>query len=258
MRVYFEKPRTTTGWKGLINDPNLNNYFDVNYGLKLARKLLLYLNSIKLPCACEFLDVITPQYIADLISWRAIGARTTESQVHRQLVSGLSMPIGFKNGTKGSVDIARDAIISASQKHCFMSITNEGEPAISTTIGNKYCHIIHRGGTYPNYQENFIQYTCKLFTESNLIPNIMVDCSHSNSKKNDKNQHIVFYDVISQMKNNLNIIGLMLEPNINEGKQELKYDNTNHINLQYGVSITDACISFKETINLIDYAFLNI
>lgn len=254
MRVYFEKPRTTTGWKGLINDPYLNNTFDVNYGLKQARKLLLYLNSIGVPCACEFLDVITPQYISDLISWGAIGARTTESQVHRQMVSGLSMPVGFKNGTKGSVEIARDAIISASQEHCFMAITDDGEPAICTTYGNKFCHIIHRGGVNPNFSKNHIDNTKKLFKESKLIPNIMVDCSHANSNKNYKNQSSVFKDVIEQIINGeTNIIGLMLESNINAGKQDLNINSIN--NLSYGVSITDSCISFKETEDLVKYAY---
>jgi len=254
MRVYFEKPRTTIGWKGLINDPDLNNTFNVNKGLRLARELLIYLNSIGLPCACEFLDVITPQYISDLISWGAIGARTTESQVHRQLSSGLSMPIGFKNGTKGSVELARDAIISASHQHCFMAITDDGEPAISTTKGNKNCHIILRGGVSTNYSEENVKNTASILKDSQLIPNIMVDCSHGNSNKNYKNQEIVLYDIVNQIINKEeNIIGLMLESNINEGKQELNSKNYN--TLEYGVSITDSCISIEETDKLVNYAF---
>lgn len=254
MRVYFEKPRTTVGWKGYINDPNLNESFDVNTGITNARKLLLYINSIKLPCACEFLDVITPQYISDLISWGAIGARTTESQTHRQMTSGLSMPVGFKNGTKGSLELARDAIICASQEHCFMSITDNGEPAISTTYGNKYCHIIHRGGIYPNYQKQHIQKSIQILKESNLPLNIMIDCSHSNSNKDYKNQEIVLKDVIDQIVNGENnIIGLMLESNIYEGKQKLT--KTNYNKLIYGVSITDGCISFIKTEELIQYAY---
>jgi len=249
MRVYFEKPRTTIGWKGLINDPDLNDSFNVNKGLKLARELLLYLNKINLPCGYEILDTITPQYISDLISWGAIGARTTESQVHRQLVSGLSMPIGFKNGTSGNIKIATDAIKSARYSHCFMGITHHGKSAICKTTGNNDCHIILRGGENgPNYDRENIQKTKNILLENKLNPAIMVDCSHGNSKKNYKNQPSVFNNVMNQIKNNeKSIIGVMLESNINEGNQKL----TSKEELEYGISITDSCMNFLTTKKII-------
>jgi len=255
MRVYFEKPRTTVGWKGLINDPYLNNSFHVNEGLRLARNLLLELNKIGLPCGYEVLDTITPQYISDLISWGAIGARTTESQVHRQMVSGLSMPVGFKNGTDGNKKIARDAVLSAKYNHCFMGITDTGEPAICKTKGNTACHVILRGGSKgPNYYPDDINEMKELLLEKGLTVGIMIDCSHGNSKKNHKNQSLVLDYTVNEMKRGVPIIGIMLESNINEGKQPLG-DATS---LKYGISITDSCISIAETEMLIDSAFVNL
>ena len=247
MRVYFEKPRTTIGWKGLINDPDLNGSYNVNKGLRMARELLLHINGLGLPCGCEFLDTITPQYISDLISWGAIGARTVESQTHRQLVSGLSMPVGFKNATSGNIQVAKEAILSASMPHCFMGITESAQPAIFTTKGNKDTHVILRGSNDgPNYDEENVNSIEK--------EKVMIDCSHGNSNKNYKNQHKVFNEIIRQRFEcgNKNIIGLMIESNINEGKQNLA-DNLG--DLQYGVSITDSCISIEETISLLEYAY---
>ena len=252
MRVYFEKPRTTVGWKGLINDPYLDNSFKVNDGLFLARKLLLDLNKMGMPCGYEVLDPITPQYITDLISWGAIGARTTESQVHRQLVSGLSMPVGFKNGTGGSIKIARDAILSAKFPHCFMGIMNNGSAAICRTKGNNNCHLILRGGSRgPNYTSEYLDESEKLLKE---LPNaIMVDCSHGNSLKNHKNQERVLKYIINEvMGGRKSIIGVMIESNINEGKQKLGSE------LLYGVSITDSCLNFSETTRIIKNGFLNL
>ena len=253
MRVYFEKPRTTVGWKGLINDPNLDNSFDVNKGLYMARKLLLELNDIGIPCGYEVLDTITPQYISDLISWGAIGARTTESQVHRQLVSGLSMPVGFKNGTGGSIKIARDAILSAQYPHCFMGIKLTGKPAICKTKGNKSCHLILRGGSKsPNYSEKYISESEKLLQEYNISKAIMVDCSHSNSRKDHTKQKEVLKNILNQIKNNnTSIMGVMIESNINEGNQKL----VNVKDLKYGVSRTDACINIKETKKIVLEAY---
>lgn len=251
MRVYFEKPRTTIGWKGLINDPDLDNSFQVNKGLELARKLLLDINSIGLPCGYEVLDTITPQYISDLMSWGAIGARTTESQVHRQMVSGLSMPVGFKNGTGGSVVVARDAVLSANYPHCFMGITDKGEPAIVTTKGNKDCHIILRGGNNgPNFHIDNIIETTDMMAVKNLSPAVMIDCSHGNSMKDYRNQHAVLDTTLMNMTVNKSIIGVMIESNINEGKQ-----NLSRAKLKYGVSITDSCISIAETIYIIGKAY---
>ena len=253
MRVYFEKPRTTIGWKGLINDPYLDNSFKVNDGLFKARKLLLELNKIGMPCGYEVLDPITPQYITDLISWGAIGARTTESQVHRQLVSGLSMPVGFKNGTGGSIKIARDAKLSAKYPHCFMGIGENGAAAICRTKGNNNCHLILRGGTRgPNYTSEYLDESEKLLKENSLSNAIMVDCSHGNSLKNHKNQERVLRYVINETKNRDSIMGVMIESNINEGKQKLGKE------LLYGVSITDSCLSFSETSRIIKNGFLNL
>jgi 3-deoxy-7-phosphoheptulonate synthase len=259
MRVYFEKPRTTVGWKGLINDPDLNGTCRVNEGLRLARKLLLDLNNIGLPCGYEVLDTITPQYISDLMSWGAVGARTVESQVHRQLVSGLSMPIGFKNGTSGSLSVAADAILSARHPHCFMGITQTGEPAICNTAGNEACHIILRGGRDgPNYTSPYIDKAMLALMTRRLNPCcMMVDCSHGNSGKDHKKQHIVFEHVIAQRTGgNHYIVGLMLESNINAGKQEFTEDVTKRqSNLKYGFSITDACIDIEETNRLVRWAY---
>tara|TARA_B110000908_G_C10263185_1_gene460979 strand:+ start:259 stop:1317 length:1059 start_codon:yes stop_codon:yes gene_type:complete len=263
MRVYFEKPRTTIGWKGLINDPFLDNSFQVNKGLELARKLLLDINNIGLPCGYEVLDTITPQYISDLMSWGAIGARTTESQVHRQMVSGLSMPVGFKNGTSGSIVVARDAVMSARYPHCFMGITDKGNPSICTTRGNKDCHVILRGGIDgPNFYFNNISDASNLMLEKKLYPAIMIDCSHGNSLKDHRNQTMVLDTTLLNMKIKKNIIGCMIESNINEGKQTLENDV-----IKYGVSITDACIGLPETFKMIlrahqklnkDYSEINI
>lgn len=253
MRVYFEKPRTTIGWKGLINDPDLDNSFDVNKGLLLARKLLNDINDLGLPCGYEVLDTITPQYISDLISWGAIGARTTESQVHRQLVSGLSMPVGFKNGTNGGIKIAADAVVSASYPHCFMGITDKGKPAICKTKGHPHCHIILRGGTGgPNYEERHIKAASKVLQSVSGKSAIMVDCSHGNSRKVHSNQPDILKCVIEQrVKGNTDIVGIMLESNIHEGKQKLVPGST----LKRGVSITDACIDIKTTKNAIMSAY---
>jgi len=244
MRVYFEKPRTTIGWKGLINDPYLDGSCDVNHGLFLARKLLIELNKIGVPCGYEILDTITPQYISDLISWGAIGARTTESQVHRQLISGMSMPVGFKNGTRGDIKMAADAVISAAYPHCFMGITEHGNAAICTTKGNKDCHIILRGGKEgPNYFPTDIARAEKVLDTSKLCPAIMVDCSHGNSGKDFRRQQRVMTNIINQAKENSNIIGIMMESNINEGSQSL----IENIKLKYGISITDSCINIENT-----------
>lgn len=253
MRVYFEKPRTTIGWKGLINDPDLDYSFDVNKGLSLARKLLNDINDLGLPCGYEVLDTITPQYISDLISWGAIGARTTESQVHRQLVSGLSMPVGFKNGTNGGIKIAADAVVSAQYPHCFMGITDKGKPAICKTKGHPHCHIILRGGTAgPNYEEHHIKAASEVLQRTVGKSAIMVDCSHGNSQKVHSNQPDILRCVIEQrVKGNTDIIGIMLESNIEAGKQKLVPGST----LKKGVSITDACIDIKTTEEIILRAY---
>lgn len=246
MRVYFEKPRTTIGWKGLINDPNLDGSCHVNYGLFLARRLLLDLNQLGLPCGYEMLDTITPQYISDLISWSAIGARTTESQVHRQLVSGVSMPVGFKNGTGGSKKLAVDAVLSAQYPHCFMGITNDGQAAICWTRGNHHCHIILRGGSKgPNYSSDDIEEAKELLRKNKVPQNIMIDCSHGNSWKDYRNQPKVLREIIKQ--NRKNIIGFMLESNLKEGNQKL----ISGIKPAYGISITDSCMSIETTEELL-------
>ena len=250
MRVYFEKPRTTIGWKGLINDPDLDNTYNINKGLYLARELLYYLNNIGVPCGYEVLDTYTPQYISDLITWGAIGARTTESQVHRQLISGCSFPVGFKNSRTGDVEVAAEAIISASHPHCFYGTTYDGKSAICHTKGNKNCHIILRGGKDgPNYKLPEIMKSLTILNKKNLKPNIMIDCSHGNSRKDYKNQRKVLEylcNTVIMKENKLPIIkGIMLESNIYEGKQTLVFGEKNK--LDYGISITDSCISLDET-----------
>ena len=247
MRTYFEKPRTTVGWKGLINDPYLNDTCKINHGMSMARKLLLDISDMGLPCGYECLDTITPQYIADVMSWAAIGARTTESQVHRQLSSGLSMPVGFKNGTKGSIEIAANAIISARHSHCFLGVTQQGLVAIIKTSGNKDTHIILRGGKDgPNYTEPYIKQTEEILRKSKLEPKIMVDCSHGNSGKDYRNQPKVCRNVCEQIRNgNFSLMGMMMESNINEGKQKLVFGKCD--TLKYGKSITDSCMSFETT-----------
>ena len=258
MRVYFEKPRTTVGWKGLINDPLLDDSFNVNKGLYLARELLLNINQLGLPCGYEVLDTITPQYISDLISWGAIGARTVESQVHRQMVSGLSMPVGFKNSTAGDISLAVNAILSASYPHCFMGITNNGEPAICKTKGNKNCHIILRGGGgHTNYSRKHIQFADELSNDKHINSAIMVDCSHGNSNKDFTKQPLVLQSVIQSMNSFPNLIGVMLESNLLSGKQTLIFGEKH--NLKYGISITDSCIDITTTENIIfsSYQLIN-
>ena len=249
MRVYFEKPRTTVGWKGLINDPNLDESFDINTGIRIARTLLRDIASLGLPIGCEFLDTITPQFVADLVSWGAIGARTTESQVHRELASGLSCPVGFKNGTDGSVDIAVDAINAALNEHHFLSVTKQGVAAIVETKGNKFCHVILRGSNKgPNYRESSVKETAEALKKAGLRQHIMIDCSHGNSNKNHKNQPIVIKDLIQQIeRGNEQIFGLMIESHLIEGAQQTDVLE----NLKFGQSITDACIGWEETKDLL-------
>jgi 3-deoxy-7-phosphoheptulonate synthase len=245
MRVYFEKPRTTVGWKGLINDPHLDNSCKINEGLDLARKLLLEINKLEIPVGCEFLDTISPQYIADLVTWGAIGARTTESQNHRQLASGLSMPIGFKNGTGGDTDIASDAVISAKSSHVFLGVTETGQAAVVHTTGNKDAHVILRGGKDgPNYESIHINKLGNSLRDKKLVESIVVDCSHGNSKKIHSNQILVAEDLATQIRNReTRIVGCMIESNIKEGNQKL----VDPANLEYGKSITDACINLETT-----------
>ena len=244
MRVYFEKPRTTVGWKGLINDPDLDNSFNIDKGLSISRQLLRDINDLGMPAGTEFLDVITPQYIADLIAWGAIGARTTESQVHRELASGSSCPIGFKNATNGGIQVAADAIGSAMHPHKFLSVTKEGKAAVFSSSGNKDCHVILRGGKEPNYKKEFIDETAEILKKNNLEESIMVDMSHGNSSKQHKRQIDVCNDIADQIKSGENrITGVMIESNIKEGNQ--KADDLS--NLTYGQSITDACIGWEDT-----------
>lgn len=244
MRVYFEKPRTTIGWKGLINDPDLNGSFQINKGLKTARKLLLDLNNMGVSCATEYLDLISPQYYSDLISWGAIGARTTESQSHRELASGLSCPVGFKNGTNGNLQIAVDAIQSSSKPHYFLSVTKQGKSAIFGTSGNDDCHVILRGGTKPNYDAASVDAACELLDSSSLRPMVMIDLSHANSQKNHDNQSLVADNIAQQIEQGeQRIIGVMIESHLVEGNQSISSEKP----LVYGKSITDACINIDQT-----------
>eukprot|EP01123_Difflugia_compressa_P014645 TRINITY_DN786_c0_g1_i2.p1 TRINITY_DN786_c0_g1~~TRINITY_DN786_c0_g1_i2.p1 ORF type:complete len:360 (+),score=63.83 TRINITY_DN786_c0_g1_i2:758-1837(+) len=247
MRVYFEKPRTTVGWKGLINDPDLNGTFQINKGLRLGRGILRDLNALGVPCGVEFLDTITPQYIADLVSWGAIGARTTESQIHRELASGLSVPIGFKNGTNGNVDVAFEGIKAAASPHCFLGVGKLGLSAIIRTSGNDSCHIILRGGiSGTNYDAESVAKSSVFGRKFGLEPSIMIDCSHGNSKKVHTNQISVSEDVAQQLASgNRDIIGVMIESNLVEGNQKLPDEGPQY--LRYGQSITDACVSWKQT-----------
>ncbi|MBD2148585.1 3-deoxy-7-phosphoheptulonate synthase [Pseudanabaena sp. FACHB-1277] len=247
MRVYFEKPRTTIGWKGLINDPHLNGTFDINFGLRMARELLLDVAKLGLPSATELLDPIVPQYLADLISWTAIGARTTESQTHREMSSGLSMPVGFKNGTDGSIDVAINALLSARQPHRFLGVSNEGRSSIVTTTGNPDGHIVLRGGKQgPNYDQTHVEAIAHRLRDRNLLPFMMVDCSHDNSGQDYKNQPLVLQDIAEQVRNGSEyIVGIMLESHLNRGKQPLK----DLAKLEYGKSITDGCIDFETTVD---------
>ena len=245
MRVYFEKPRTTVGWKGLINDPDLNNTFSVNRGLGVARDLLISINNMGVPAGCEYLDLITPQYTGDVVAWGAIGARTTESQCHRELASGLSCPVGFKNGTSGDLKIAVDAVGAASNPHHFLSVTREGRTAIVESTGNKYTHVILRGGAAePNYSKEHVEKTAEILHGAGLEPNIMIDFSHANSYKTPSRQREVCDDVAGQLSSGENrIFGVMIESNLVEGAQKVVEGQE----LVYGQSITDGCIAWSET-----------
>ncbi|MFO0048122.1 MAG: 3-deoxy-7-phosphoheptulonate synthase [Pseudanabaena sp.] len=249
MRVYFEKPRTTVGWKGLINDPHLNGTFDINYGIRMARGLLLDVAKLDLPSATELLDPIVPQYLADLISWTAIGARTTESQTHREMSSGLSMPVGFKNGTDGSIDVAINALLSARQPHRFLGVNNEGRASIVTTTGNPDGHIVLRGGKQgPNYDKVHVEAIANRLSDRKLLPYMMVDCSHDNSGQDYNLQPTVLQDIAEQVRNGSeHIVGIMLESHLNRGKQPLK----ELAKLEYGKSITDGCINFETTVDVL-------
>jgi 3-deoxy-7-phosphoheptulonate synthase len=249
MRVYFEKPRTTVGWKGLINDPNLDGSFDINRGLRLARNVLSAVNNLGLPAGTEFLDMTTPQYIADLMAWAAIGARTTESQIHRELASGLSCPVGFKNGTDGNVRIAADAVKSASHPHHFMAVTKGGRSAIAATTGNEDCHIILRGGHAPNYDRDSVDAACLELVRAGVAPRIMIDTSHANSNKKPENQPLVVADIAQQISNGeQRITGVMIESNLVAGRQDVVPGKP----LTYGQSITDGCIDWETTVSALN------
>lgn len=248
MRVYFEKPRTTVGWKGLINDPRLDGSYQINEGLHIARRLLLEINQSGMPAATEFLDMITPQYVADLIAWGAIGARTTESQVHRELASGLSAPIGFKNGTDGNLRIAIDAIKAASHPHHFLSVTQSGRSAIVATTGNPDCHVILRGGKEPNYSVEHVRAAAADLAAAGLVQKLMIDFSHANSRKDYRRQVEVADDVATQLAaGDEYIMGVMIESHLCEGRQDL----TPGVELQYGKSITDACIGWDSSVQVL-------
>jgi 3-deoxy-7-phosphoheptulonate synthase len=249
MRVYFEKPRTTVGWKGLINDPGLDGSFNINQGLRTARELLIKVNSLGIPAGCEFLDMITPQYIADLVSWGAIGARTTESQVHRELASGLSCPVGFKNGTDGNIKIVTDAIKAASQPHHFLSVTKGGHSAIVSTVGNDDCHAILRGGKVPNFDAENVELASQTLVKAGLMPRLMVDASHANSNKDYRNQPLVLDDIASQMEaGDARIFGVMVESHLVGGRQDLVSGQS----LVYGQSITDGCIDWDTSVQVLE------
>jgi 3-deoxy-7-phosphoheptulonate synthase len=249
MRVYFEKPRTIVGWKGLINDPDLDGSFDINKGLHLARSVLSAVNNLGLPAGTEFLDVTTPQYIADLVAWAAIGARTTESQIHRELASGLSCPVGFKNGTDGNVGIAADAVKSASHRHHFMAVTKRGRSAIAATHGNDDCHIILRGGGRPNYDRTSVDAAAAELARAGVAPRIMIDASHANSGKKPENQPLVVADIARQISaGEPRIMGVMIESNLVAGRQEVLPG----VALTYGQSITDGCIDWTATVPVLN------
>jgi 3-deoxy-7-phosphoheptulonate synthase len=248
MRVYFEKPRTTVGWKGLINDPYLNGSFRINEGLRIARDVLVRINQAGVPAGCEFLDVISPQYIGDLVSWGAIGARTTESQVHRELASGLSAPVGFKNGTDGNVKIAVDALLAARQRHHFLSVHKSGQVAIVETRGNDDCHIILRGGKSPNYDAASVAAACQELARAKLQERLMIDCSHANAAKQYKRQMDVAREVGAQLAaGERRIVGVMVESHLVEGRQELEPGKP----LEFGQSITDACLGWSDSTALL-------
>ena len=253
MRVYFEKPRTTVGWKGLINDPYLDGSFRIDEGLHAARKLLIDINRLGLPAGTEFLDVISPQYIGDLISWGAIGARTTESQVHRELASGLSAPIGFKNGTDGNVRIASDAIQAAARGHHFLSVHKNGQVAIVQTKGNPDCHVILRGGSAPNYDAASVADACGVLQAAQLRPSLMVDCSHANSSKQHLKQIHVASNIASQVAGGSNrVFGVMVESNLEAGSQKFSPGVDRVADLKYGVSITDACLGWDDSVRILE------
>ena len=248
MRVYFEKPRTTVGWKGLINDPYLDGSFRIDEGLRIARQLLIDINRLGLPAGSEFLDVISPQYIGDLISWGAIGARTTESQIHRELASGLSAPIGFKNGTDGNIKIATDAIQAAARGHHFLSVQKNGQVAIVNTKGNPDCHVILRGGKAPNYSAEHVAAACEELTAGKLPASLMIDCSHANSSKQHKKQLEVAQNIAAQMAGgSRQIFGLMVESHLCEGAQKFNPGQDDAAQLGYGLSITDACVGWEDS-----------
>jgi len=248
MRVYFEKPRTTVGWKGLINDPDLDGSFNINKGLRVARGLLRDINRMGLPAGVEFLDVISPQYIADLVAWGAIGARTTESQVHRELASGLSCPVGFKNGTDGNIKIAADAVGAAGNPHHFLSVTKQGDTAIVATAGNPDCHVILRGGKQPNYDAASVAEACQVLDKAGLPARLMVDASHGNSLKNPDNQPRVIEDIATQLeRGEQRIVGVMVESHLVAGRQEPVDGQP----LVYGQSITDGCIGWETTVQVL-------
>ena len=249
MRVYFEKPRTTVGWKGLINDPYMDNSFRINDGLRIARELLLNINELGLPAGTEYLDVISPQYIADLISWGAIGARTTESQVHRELASGLSCPVGFKNGTDGNIKIAIDAMKAASQPHHFLSVTKGGHSAIVSTNGNEDCHVILRGGKTPNFDAGSVELACKEIAASGVASRLMIDASHANSAKNPQNQIPVCANIAEQIAaGDRRIVGVMIESHLVAGRQDLVAG----CELVYGQSVTDGCIDWDDSVKVLE------
>ena len=248
MRVYFEKPRTTVGWKGLINDPDLDGSFQIDKGLRLARGLLRDINVLGVPAGCEFLDMITPQYIADLVAWGAIGARTTESQVHRELASGLSCPVGFKNGTDGNVKIAVDAVQAAAQPHHFMAVTKDGQAAVATTSGNGDCHVILRGGKLPNYDVASVDAACAAIGKAGLPAQVMIDVSHANSGKRPENQPRVIEDLAARIATGeARILGVMVESHLFGGRQELRPGQP----LRYGQSITDGCIDWDSSVQVL-------
>ncbi|RZL51412.1 MAG: 3-deoxy-7-phosphoheptulonate synthase, partial [Variovorax sp.] len=249
MRVYFEKPRTTVGWKGLINDPDLDGSFNINKGLHTARRLLLDINQLGLPAGCEFLDIITPQYLADLVAWGAIGARTTESQVHRELASGLSCPVGFKNGTDGNVRIAIDAVTSAAHPHHFLAVNKQGHSGIASTTGNADCHVILRGGKTPNYDAASLDAACQQLAAAKLAPRVMIDVSHGNSSKKPENQPLVAAELAAQVEQGeRRMLGLMVESHLKAGRQDLVAGKP----LEYGQSITDGCIDWPTSVQVLE------
>ena len=253
MRVYFEKPRTTVGWKGLINDPYLDESYRIDEGLRMARQLLIEINRLGLPAGSEFLDVISPQYLGDLISWGAIGARTTESQVHRELASGISAPIGFKNGTDGNIKIATDAIQAAAGGHHFLSIHKNGQVAIVQTNGNPDCHVILRGGKAPNYDAASVAAACKDLVAAKLPPTLMVDCSHANSSKQHEKQIEVAKDIAAQLSSgSKSVFGVMVESNLQAGAQKFTPGKDQPSALTYGQSITDACVDWDDSVGVLE------